>query len=82
MTILRGHHIPRPIHIIEKLTAAGLQTAWDIEVSSERASPLAHPSWSRTRSWVLRGLQAERDHRLHRMLEDAMESSWGKSAPP
>ena len=79
MTILRGHHIPRPIHVIEKLTAAGFQTAWDFEVSSRRASPLAHPSWSRARSAVLRGLQAERDHRLHRMLEDAMESPWWKA---
>ena len=82
MTILRGHHITRWIHVTEKLTAAGLQTAWDVEVSSGRSGSLAHPSWSRTRSAVLRGLQAERDHRLHRMLEDAMESSWGKSTPP
>ncbi len=82
MTILRGHHIPRPIHVIEKLTAAGFQTAWDIEVSVGSGGRMVFPPWFRTRSEVLRGLQAERDHRLHRMLEDAMESSWGKSAPP
>ncbi len=79
MTILRQHHVTRRTHVIEKLTAAGLQTAWDIEVSSGRGGSLAHPSWSRTRDAVLWGLQAERDHRLHRMMEDAMESSWWKA---
>ena len=84
VTILRGQHTVGQVQIVEKLTAAGLQTAWDIEVSTGRGGGLAHPSWFRMRmnSGVLRGLQAERDHRLHRMLEDAMESSWWKSTPP
>ena len=84
VTILRGQHTVGQVQIVEKLTAAGLQTAWDIEVSTGRGGGLTPPSWFRMRmnSGVLRGLQAERDHRLHRMLEDAMESSWWKSTPP
>ena len=84
VTILRGQHTVGQVHIVEKLAAAGLQTAWDIEVSTGRGGGLAHPSWFRMRmnSGVLRGLQAERDHRLHRMLEDAMESSWWKTGWP
>jgi hypothetical protein len=77
MTILRGRHTVGQVQVVEKLTAAGLQTAWDIEVSTGRSGGLTPPSWFRMgmKSGVLRGLQAERDHRLHRMLEDAMESS-------
>ena len=81
LTVLRGRHTVGQLHITEKLLAAGHQTAWDIEVTDGRNGRLARPSWIRTRSGVLRGLQAERDHRLHRMLENARESSPGKATP-
>ena len=82
LTVLRGRHTMGQLHITEKLLAAGHQTAWDIEVTDGRNGRLAHPSWVRTRSGVLRGLQAERDHRLHRMLEDAPESPPRMTTPP
>jgi hypothetical protein len=79
LTVMRGQDAIGELLIAEKLIAAGHQTAWDIEVMDGRSHPLAHPSWARTRNGVLRGLLAERDHRLHRMLEDALESSPGKA---
>ncbi len=80
LAAVRGHLPVGSIlmDVNETLTAAGSQTAWDIEVSNGRGGQSVHPFWVRTRRGVLRGLQAEKDHRLHRMLEDAMESSWGK----
>ena len=81
LTVMRRQRAVGELHITEKLIAAGHQTAWDIEVMDGRSHPLAHPAWARTRNGVLRGLLAERDHRLHRMLEDTLESSPGKATP-
>ncbi len=81
LDVIRGRHTTGRMRVHEKLTAAGHQTAWDIEISSERLGAWARPPWNRTGKALLKGLLTERDHRLHRMMEDAMESSWGKTGP-
>ena len=67
---LRGRSPVGCVQVGEKLAAAGFQTTWDLEITDKRGS---RPLWMATRDIITRMLQQEQDHRLHRILEDAVE---------
>ncbi len=76
--ITKGRVVVAHLESRERIFAAGLQTAWDVEWDGRPGPGLAKLAWGRVAARLNRELPAEGQHRYHRMFEEAARSPWAR----
>ena len=76
--IKKGRALLARLESRERIFAAGLQTAWDVEWDGTPGPGLAKLAWGSVAARLNRELPAEGQHRYHRMIEEAARSPWAR----